>query len=186
MPREFKRLCEECGTAFVTDQITKILCSRKCNDAKQNRKHKLMRMKQKEEATVEKQCAVCSRRFSTANNNIVTCSAECSAVRRKQMKNAAQKMLNLRKPSGVSGIPARSHIYSDDMVGKTIVRTPTRGSFIGLPVVVLTYEQRMIGDKPTTIQHSASGWIGSINGDVATIIGPRVEFSIPISDIQRI
>lgn len=139
----------------------------------------------------EKICRVCGMRFTTTSDLWVTCGPVCSAANNKKTRSEYKKNLRLRKSefTAAANKPLRSatsDAYTDDMAGQTIVRTTTRGNFVGLPVVVLRYESLNIGGKPTTIQHSANAWVGAINGSEAQIIGPRIDFTIALSKIQRI
>ena len=182
----YTKQCAYCGTEFSTDQSTKIYCSRRCNDLTQAQRHQERRIAESETQIKDCTCVVCGQRYRTSNVQIVTCSKPCSAIRRKKTKNLARHKTGFDDAADKPLRSATNCVYSDDMVGKTIVRTTTRGNFVGLPVVVLNYQRLMIGDKPTTIQHSANAWVGSISGEHAQIIGPRIDFSVPISDIERI
>lgn len=136
--------------------------------------------------TTEQTCPVCGKNFLNNDLRWVTCSDECSAARRAQQRNARRKktVFDAAADKQISGFT--SIAYTDDMAGKTIVRTSSPRNFVGLPVAILKYESMNIGGKATTIQYSVNGWIDSITGDTAVIVGPRIAIEVDISQIERI
>ncbi len=67
-----EKICPQCGKSFTSDYPNKKFCSRECQVAFNNEKHKIL-------SKPEKICPRCGKTFTRENNHQIFCSKECRA-----------------------------------------------------------------------------------------------------------
>ena len=103
--------CEECGLLFTTNTKSSKYCSDRCREA--SRKKRIAAWRANKTAEVRKRlgtrmCAVCGKEFAPRNNNMVTCSVECSETRKKAMRQVVKKKPKAVKPEPIGKINGKA------------------------------------------------------------------------------
>lgn len=84
MKKEYKRICNFCGTAFIANDARKVFCSKRCKDIS-SRVSRGIKCNTNTEP-YKKECACCGRVFETFRNDVKTCSTYCSQKMRGELK----------------------------------------------------------------------------------------------------
>lgn len=82
--KEYKKMCEYCGKAFVARSKRGSFCSRKCKDISYRIKNGIKCNTNTE--PYKKECACCGRVFETFRHDVKTCSTYCSQKMRGELK----------------------------------------------------------------------------------------------------